>query len=262
MPCRYWQGLSLSPVWKFIYFVILQAPVCHDNRDWQRNSRQEKQERPHYQNAHSDAKHKRNREKRRASLVSRIFKFLRFHFYPSAIATVATKCGKCDEREVARQGNVRALLSLVNVTSACLLSVPRVMAFVSAAVTFINRGLPLWTGTLTTPFHSCEPCGCSPAARPKIKLKHSDSPPSSSYFNSGVVVNKDAVCTWYDKAITSHSSRYACVNSFRLLHSLSLHFLASIVTSNSVDSYGISVNILLGPLNFLPFLAFAVTNNH
>jgi hypothetical protein len=93
-----------------------------------------------------EEKHKRNRKKRRTSQVSRIFSFLRFHFYPSVIATLATKCGECDEREVemvSGYSNEGALLSLVAVISACLLSFPRVMAFVSTAVTVINRGLPL-----------------------------------------------------------------------------------------------------------------------
>lgn len=111
-----------------------------------RSGRREKQKRPHCQNAYSDEKQKRKREKRRTNLVSSIFNFLRIHFYPSAIATVAAECGECDERGAEcypRYGNVRALLSLVDVTSACLLSVPRVMAFVSAAVTFMNRDPPL-----------------------------------------------------------------------------------------------------------------------
>jgi hypothetical protein len=43
----------------------------------------------------------KNREsiKEKSSKVSTIFNLLRFHFYPSAIATVATKCGEYDKRE-------------------------------------------------------------------------------------------------------------------------------------------------------------------
>lgn len=48
-------------------------------------------------------------EEKERSTVSTIFNLLRFHFYPSGIATVATKCGECDKREVeSRYGNERA----------------------------------------------------------------------------------------------------------------------------------------------------------